>query len=352
MVAESSGADRPHDELVTLEDLRAAAAVLRGVAVRTPLLASGALSELAGVPTYVKPEMLQRGGAFKFRGAYTFLASLSEAARAKGVITASSGNHGQAVALAAKLFGVKATIVMPTTVPRAKRDGAVRLGARCLYEGVTTAERMAKAIEIQQAEGLTLVPPFDDLTIIAGQGTLGLEICEDLPAVATVLVPIGGGGLSSGVAAAVKALVPTARVIGVEPEGSPKYTKARAAGEPVTIPANPAGLADGLLATRIGTRNFAHLRALLDDVVTVPDTLLPAAMRLVLDRLKLNAEPSGAITVAALVNGLVKAEGPTVCILSGGNIEFDGIAGLLGASAGAMAPAASSAAESITQMAS
>ena len=318
------------DSLVTLADLRAAAAVLRGVAVRTPLLASGDLSAKSGVPTYLKPEMLQRGGAFKFRGAYTYLAGLSEEARARGVITASSGNHGQAVALAARLFGVHATIVMPTTVPRAKRDGAVRLGARCVYEGITTIERMAKATEIQQAEGLTMVPPFDDDTIIAGQGTLGLEIVEDLPEVGTVLVPIGGGGLSSGVATAVKLLVPTARVIGVEPEGSPKYSRAREMGEPTTIPANASGLADGLLATRIGTRNFAHLAAYLDDVVTVPDSLLPPAMRFILDRMKLVSEPSGAITVAALTNGLVKAVGPTVCILSGGNIEYDGLLTVLG----------------------
>jgi len=318
------------DSLVTLADLRAAAAVLRGVAVRTPLLASGALSEVSGVPTYVKPEMLQRGGAFKFRGAYTFLAGLSAEARDKGVITASSGNHGQAVALAAKLFGVSATIVMPTNVPRAKKDGAIRLGARCVYEGFTTAERMAKAEEIARDEGLTMVPPFDHATIIAGQGTLGLEIAEDLPEVGTVLVPIGGGGLSSGVAAAIKLMVPAARVIGVEPEGSAKYTRAREAGEPVVIPANPGGLADGLLATRIGTLNFAHLAKYLDDVVTVPDALLPPAMRLILDRLKLVAEPSGAITVAALMNGLVEPTGSTVCILSGGNIEYDGLRQVLG----------------------
>jgi threonine dehydratase len=214
--------------LVTLEDLRAAQAILRGVAVRTPLLAAEAVSDVAGVPVFVKPEMLQRGGAFKFRGAYTYVAKLSPEARARGVITASSGNHGQAVALAAKLFGVPATIVMPTTVPRAKKDGAVRLGARCFYEGITTLERMAKAEEIQKAEGLTMVPPFDDPTIIAGQGTLGVEIAEDLPDVGTVLVPIGGGGLSSGVATAIKLLAPKARVIGVEPEGSPKYSRAKA----------------------------------------------------------------------------------------------------------------------------
>lgn len=316
--------------LVTLDDLRAAQRILKGVAVRTPLLGFDALTDRLGVPVYVKPEMLQRGGAFKFRGAYTYLAKLSPEARAKGVITASSGNHGQAVALAAKLFGVRATIVMPTTVPRAKKDGAVRLGARCFYEGVTTAERMAKASEIQQAEGLTMVPPFDDETIIAGQGTLGVEIAEDLPEVHTVLVSIGGGGLSSGVASAVKLLAPKARVIGVEPAGSPKYSKARAAKEPVTIPANPNGLADGLLAVRIGTRNFAHLEQYLDDVITVEDGGLPCAMQLLLDRMKLVAEPSGAITVAALLEGKVQVSGPTVCVLSGGNIEWDGLRALIG----------------------
>lgn len=320
------------DTFVSLDDLRAAAAGLKGIAVRTPLLGSDALSEITGVPTFVKPEMLQRGGAFKFRGAYTYLSRLSPEDRARGVITASSGNHGQAVALAAKLFGVRATIVMPTTVPRAKKDGAVRLGARCIYQGITTAERMEKAKEIQEAEGLVLVPPYDDPTIIAGQGTCGLEIAEDLPEVGTVLVPIGGGGLSAGVSRALKLLAPQVRVIGVEPEGSPKYSRARAAGAPVNIPANPDGLADGLLAVRIGTRNFEHLQAHLDDVVTIPDGLLPCAMQFALDRMKLVAEPSGAITLAALLDGRVKPVGPTVAILSGGNMEYDGIRALLGAS--------------------
>lgn len=319
------------DSLVSLDDLRAAADTLRGVAVRTPLLRADDLSERLGVPAFVKPEGLQRGGAFKFRGGYNYVANLPAEARNKGVITASSGNHGQAVALAAKLFGVPATIVMPTTVPRAKRVGAERLGARCLYEGITTAERIAKARELQAAEDLTFVPPFDDSTIIAGQGTCGLEIAEDLPDVGTVLVPIGGGGLSAGVARAIKLLAPKARVIGVEPEGSPKYSKAREAGEPVTIAANPDGLADGLLAVRIGTRNFHHLQACLDDVVTVRDGLLPCAMQYAMDRLKLVTEPSGAITLAALLDGIVKPVGPTVAVLSGANIEYDGIRALLGA---------------------
>src|SRR5690606_15426117 len=154
-----------------LDAIRTAAELLRPVAVRTPLLPDDVLSERLGAPVLVKPEMLQRGGAFKFRGAYAFLAQLSPEARNRAVITASSGNHGQGVALAAKLFGTRATIVMPTTVPRAKRDGAERLGARCFYHGITTAERLERALEMQKAEGLTFVPPFDDETIIAGQGT-------------------------------------------------------------------------------------------------------------------------------------------------------------------------------------
>ncbi|MEN9790973.1 MAG: hypothetical protein RLZZ63_631 [Gemmatimonadota bacterium] len=318
------------EPLVSLDEIRAAAALLRGIAVRTPLLPCDPLTEQLGAPVLLKPEMLQRGGAFKFRGAYTFLARLSPEARARGVITASSGNHGQAVALAAKLFGVAATIVMPTTVPRAKRDGAVRLGARCFYAGVSTAERMTRALEIAEAEGLTMVPPYDDPTIIAGQGTLGLEIGEDCPQVGTVLVPVGGGGLSSGVATAIKALAPQARVIGVEPEGSPKYSRAVAAGEPVTIAANPEGLADGLLAVRIGTRNFQHLQTHMDEVVTVPDALLPCAVQFLLDRMKIVTEPSGAITVAALLDRRVAVTGPTVCVLSGGNVEWDGLSALIG----------------------
>ncbi|MBX3134181.1 MAG: threonine/serine dehydratase [Gemmatimonadaceae bacterium] len=317
-------------QLVLLEDIRRAAEILRPVAVRTPLLPDDALGARLGAPIYYKPEMLQRGGAFKFRGAYTYLASMSPEDRNRGVITASSGNHGQGVALAAKLFGVKATIVMPTTVPRAKRDGAERLGARCLYHGITTAERIALAHELQQKEQLSFVPPFDDDTIIAGQGSCGLEIAEDLPDVGTVLVPIGGGGLSAGVATAIKALAPRARVIGVEPAGSPKFSKARAAGEPVTIPANPEGLADGLLAVRIGTRNFHHLQAHLDDVVTVRDERLAPAMQYAMERLKLVCEPSGAITLAALLDGIVTPRGKTVAVLSGGNIEYDGVRVLLG----------------------
>ena len=315
--------------LVALDALRAAAATIAPVAVRTPLLSSDALDAAVGVRTWVKPEMLQRGGAFKFRGAFVYLSGLDARTRARGVIAPSSGNHAQAVALAAKLYGIPATVVMPTTVTVAKRSGAERLGARVELAGTTTADRMKRGVEIAAREGSTLVPPYDDPTIIAGQGTVGLEIAEDLPDVQTVLVPVGGGGLSAGVATAVKLLAPGSRVIGVEPTGAPKLTRAREAGAPVRIPPT-SGLADGLLAVEIGTLPFAHHQAYLDDVVTVDDSALRRAMRFLLDRMKIVAEPSGAITVAALLEGVVRPDGPTVAVLSGGNIEWAGLVALLG----------------------
>lgn len=317
-----------HPPLVSLSDVRDAASRLRGVAVRTPLLRAEELNG-DGSTVWIKPEMLQRGGAFKFRGAYNFLSLLDPADRARGVIAPSSGNHAQAVALAARLFGTPATVVMPTTVTSAKRDGAERFGARIVLAGTTTQDRMERALEIVSAEGGTLVPPYDDNTIIAGQATAGLEIAEDLPDVATVLVPVGGGGLSAGVSAAIKALAPRARVIGVEPASAPKLSRARAAGAPVRL-TSTSGLADGLLAVEIGALTFAHHREFLDDVVLVDDSLLVDSMRWLLDRLKIVAEPSGAITVAALRAGLVKAHGPTVAVISGGNIEWSGLQALFG----------------------
>jgi len=313
--------------LVTIDAIRDAARLLEGIAIHTPLLPVE-LPGNAGARVWVKPEMLQRGGAFKLRGAYNFIARLSPEVRARGVVAPSSGNHAQAVALAAKLFGVSATVVMPTTVSPAKRSGAERLGARVELAGTTTFDRWNRAVEIVAAEGGTMVPPYDDATIIAGQGTTGLEIAESLPSVMTVLVPVGGGGLSAGVATAIKALVPGARVIGVEPSGAPKLSKAREAGKPVAVKGS-GGMADGLLAIQIGDVTFAHHQAYLDDVVTVDDRALAPAMRLLLDRLKLVCEPSGAITLAALMSGVVKPQGDTVAVLSGGNIEWDGLKAVL-----------------------
>ena len=318
--------------LVTLDDLQSAARTLAGVAVRTPLLPAEAIPGQAGRAVWVKPEMLQRGGAFKFRGAYTYVGRLEPSERERGVIAPSSGNHAQAVALAAKLFGVPATVVMPTTVTAAKRLGAERLGARVVLAGTTTADRMARAEEIARAEGQTLVPPYDDPVIIAGQGTVGLEIADDLPAVRTVVVPVGGGGLSAGVAAAIKLRVPGARVVGVEPAGAPKLTRARREGRPVRLEQSRS-IADGLLAVEIGRVTFAHHQQFLDEVVTVADDTIAPAMRWLLDRAKLVAEPSGAITLAALMTGLVRAAGPTVVVLSGGNVEWAGLQQSLGPAA-------------------
>jgi threonine dehydratase len=316
-------------QLVTLRDLEAAAGVLAPVAVRTPLLPADVLSDSVGTPVWIKPEMLQRGGAFKFRGAYNFIANMDPEVRKRGVIAPSSGNHAQAVALAAKLFGIPATVVMPTTVTPAKRGGAERLGARVVLAGTTTFDRLQKAEELVEREGSTLVPPYDHNLIIAGQGTVGLEIAADAPHIENVLVPVGGGGFSAGVAAAIKQKLPKARVIGVEPTTSPKLSEARAAGKPVRIAAS-GGLADGLLAVEIGHVTFAHHQKYLDDVVLVDDDALRGAMRLLLDRLKLVVEPSGAITVAALLERKFVPRGPTVAVLSGGNVEWDGLCGLLG----------------------
>jgi len=317
-----------NESLVTLADLEAAAAGLEGIAVRTPLLAVDALIDRVPAGVWVKPEMLQRTGAFKFRGAYNFMRQMTAADRARGVIAPSSGNHGQAVAYVARMYGVACTVVMPTTVTAAKRAGAERYGATVVLAGITTIERIAKADQLAAASGATVVPPYDDLRIIAGQGTLGLEIAADLPDVGTVIVPVGGGGLSSGVAAAVKLRHPNVRVICVEPAGARKLSAARAAGGPVTLPSS-SGLPDGLLGVRIGTRNYAHLDRYCDEVVQVDDGAIRCAMRFLLDRMKLVAEPSGAITLAALTDGLVQPTGPTVVVLSGGNVEWAGLLPLI-----------------------
>ena len=314
--------------LVTIDDIRAAARVLEPVAVKTPLLPDEVLGERLGIELWHKAEMLQRGGSFKFRGAYNYLSGLDPAVRARGVVAPSSGNHGQGVAMAARIYGIPATVVMPTNVTPAKRAGAERLGARIVLAGTTTQERAAKAREISDSEGMTLVHPYDDPAIIAGQGTVGLEVCSVIPDVDTVLVPVGGGGLSAGVSTAVKLLAPHAQVIGVEPTSAPKLSRARESGHPVKLD-KTVGLADGLLATEIGALPFMHHQLYIDEVVLVDDSALPAAMRHLIDRMKLVVEPSGAITVAALMTGVVKARGKTVTVLSGGNIEWEGLQKIL-----------------------
>jgi threonine dehydratase len=310
--------------LVDLDDVRAAAAALRGVAVRTPLLRDEVLSDRSGHAVWLKPEVLQRSGTFKFRGAYTFLSRLDPATRARGVIAPSSGNHAQGVAMAAKVFGVPATVVMPETATEAKRGGAERLGARVILHGTTSHERTELAHSIAARDGLTIVHPYDHNAVIAGQGTVGTEIHEDLPDVDSVLVQVGGGGLLAGIAVAIKALSPSTRVIGIEPERTPKLSRAREAGKPVRLE-HQQGLADGLLVAEIGDIPFQHHQAYVDEVVTVGDPDIVLAMRHLLDRGKLVVEPSGAITVAALMTGAVRPRGPTVAVLSGGNIEWSAL---------------------------
>jgi threonine dehydratase len=310
------GAAPVSTSLVSLGDVRAAATRIAGVARRTPLVHVGGIhGELAFT---VKCENMQPTGAFKIRGAYNMLAQLSPEGRAAGVITYSSGNHGQAVALAAQLLGVTAVVVMPETASRVKVRGAERLGAEVLFAGTTVLDRKSRAESEAAARGLTMVPPFDHPWIIAGQGTCGLEIVEQRPSVTAVYVPIGGGGLISGVAAAVRALRPNVRIVGVEPAGAAKMTASRAAGHPVTLP-KTASIADGLLSIRPGDLTFAHVQALVDDVLTVDDGAIAAAVKWLFDNASVVAEPSGAASVAAVLRDRL-ADEDVVAVISGGNV--------------------------------
>ena len=316
-------------DLVQLEDIRAAAERVHGVVVRTPLLGAESLSEEVGAEVQVKCESLQRAGSFKIRGAYNYVSQLEPEELSRGVITYSSGNHAQAVALAARAAGVRAVVVMPTTAPRIKRQGAERLGAEIVLEGTTSIERKARAEQIAGAEGLHVVPPFDHARIIAGQGTVGLEIYEDWPDADTFFVPIGGGGLASGTATALRALRPDARIYGVEPVGAASMRAAFDAGEPVTLDRIDT-IADGLAPVRTGDITFAHARAYLDDVLTVEDDDILSAASLLLLSSKLVVEYSGAATVAAVrTRGDLVAGRRVVAVLSGGNLDPSAVPALL-----------------------
>ncbi len=322
--------------MVSLDDIRAAAARIRPVARVTPLLQveDDGSGEGPGGLLGLKCENLQRSGAFKIRGAVNMLLQLAPADRNRGVITYSSGNHGIALSLAARLAGSPAVVVMPTTAPAVKVNAARELGAEVIFEGTTSIERKTRTEAEAAARGLTIVPPFEHPWIIAGQGTIALEILEQAPTVAAVYVPMSGGGLISGIAVALKALAPSVRVIGVEPAGSPRMTRSLAAGHPVTVPAS-SGIADGLLAVRPGDLTFAHIRAHVDEVVTVTDGDIAGAVAWIFERARLVAEPSGAASVAALLgraqttwsrDGSAPARpaiGPAVAVISGGNVEAD-----------------------------
>jgi threonine dehydratase len=306
--------------LVTLAELRAAQERLRGVALHTPLV------EVPGesAPLWVKAESLQPIGSFKLRGAFNKIAQLSATERARGVITYSSGNHAQGVAYAARAVGAKAVIVMPSNAPQVKVRATRALGAEIVTVGPSSTERKQKALELAEQFGYIVIPPFDDRDIIAGQGSCGLEIIDDRPEVDLILAPVGGGGLLSGIAAAVKLTRPSVRVIGVEPELVSDAAQSLKAGHIVSITSEQSELtaADGLRTLSVGALNFAHIQAYVDDIVTVTEGEIREAMRRILFA-RLVAEPSGAVATAAALfhREQLPPAGQTVAIISGGNVE-------------------------------
>jgi threonine dehydratase len=308
---------------VSIDTIRDAATLLAGVIVRTPLREAPRLSQQLGLPVLLKCENLQPVGAFKIRGAYTAIARLAPEVRARGVITYSSGNHGLAVTYAADLLGIRAVIVMPETAPRVKVDGVKKKGGQVVLAGTTSAHRKAKAEELVARDGLVMIPPFEHTDVIAGQGTCGLEILEQCPAVETILVPVGGGGLLAGIAAAVAAIKPSVRVVGVEPVGAAKLTAALKSGHPVTLESTES-LADGLKPLAIGDIPWLQFNGFVRESALVTDDDLARAVRYLHEDVKLHTEPSGAATTAALLSGRINhLAGPVVAIVSGGNVDPD-----------------------------
>ncbi|MGN6867138.1 MAG: pyridoxal-phosphate dependent enzyme [Solirubrobacteraceae bacterium] len=316
--------------MIGIDDVRRAGARIEGVAHRTPTITSRSLDRAVGARVYLKAEPLQRTGSFKFRGAFNKIAGLSAEERERGVVAFSSGNHAQAVALAARLLETSATIVMPADAPELKLAATREYGAEVVTYDRYREDREEIGRGIARERGLTLVRPFDDLDVIAGQGTSALELIDDAPGLDLLLAPVSGGGLIAGCATAVKALCPDARVIGVEPEAGDDYARSLAAGERVSI-AIPETIADSLRLTAPGELTFAINQSLLDGVVTVSDVELVAAMRFAFERLKLVLEPGGAAGLAALLANRVKLSGDARVgvILSGGNVDPATFSGLL-----------------------
>ena len=306
--------------LVSGADVEAAAALLADVVRRTPLEHSRALAERVGGPVWLKGENLQRTGSFKIRGAYTRIARLTAAERARGVVAASAGNHAQGVALAAQLLGVRATVFMPVSAPLPKVSATRGYGATVELTGATLTEALAAAVAHAAATDAVFVHPFDHPDVIAGQGTVGLEVLEQCPAVATVVVPAGGGGLVSGTAAAVRAVRPDVRLVAVQAEGAAAFPGSLAAGRPVPL-ASTTTMADGIAVGAPGELTLAHVRELVDDVVTVSEEDLSRALLFCLERAKLVVEPAGVAAVAALLADPSAFRPPVVAVVSGGNVD-------------------------------
>jgi len=317
--------------VIELADVHAAARRLDGVANRTPVVRSRTLDGLVGAEVHVKAECFQRGGAFKFRGAYNKIASLPEAARRNGVVAYSSGNHAQAVAIAARLLGTTATILMPEDAPPAKVDATRGYGAEIVRYDRWTERREEIGARLAAERGLELVRPYDDPLVMAGQGTTALELLEEAPELDVIVVPVGGGGLIAGCSTAAKALRPAISVVGVEPVAGDDTRRSLAAGKRVRIDV-PRTIADGLQSDEPGELTFEVNRRLVDEVVTVTDAEILDAMAFLFDRMKIVTEPSGAVGVAALIAGRVDTGGgPVGVVVSGGNVGVARFAELLAA---------------------
>jgi threonine dehydratase len=313
----------------TAADFRAAHELVREHAYWTPLMTSRSLSDAAGCRAYVKAESLQRTGSYKIRGPLNKLPKLTDEERQAGVVCSSAGNHAQGVALAAQLHGVRAVVVMAENATLSKVAATRGYGAEVVQHGSIWDEANEKALELVREEGLTYVHPFDDLDLITGQGTLGLEIHDDLPDVDVVVVPIGGGGLISGVSMALKALKPSVRVIGVESAGAPAMQRSVEAGRRVVLDEVTCRI-DGLVVKQVGERTFEIVSRFVDDIVTVPDEQIYEALLWTLSRTKIVIEGAAAAPVAALLHGLIPVtpEDKVVCVLSGGNVNLDQLRGL------------------------
>jgi threonine dehydratase len=316
-----NGAPHPLD-LLAAADIEAARELLTGVVKMTPLIPSRPLTEITGTPVWLKCENQQRAGSYKVRGAYTRIARLSDAERARGVVAASAGNHAQGVALAAELLGARATVFMPEGAPLPKVTATRGYGAAIEYAGTSVDDSLEAAREFADRTGAVMIHPFDHPDVIAGQGTVGLEILEQCPDATTIVTAVGGGGLISGVAVAAKTLRPDIRVVGVQASGAAAYPPSLAAGSPQRLERGVT-IADGINVLRPGELTFAHVSKLVDEVVTVSDEDLSAALLVLLERHKSVVEPAGAAGVAALMTGAYAPldDGPAVAILSGGNID-------------------------------
>jgi threonine dehydratase len=305
---------------VSLDDVRAAREVIRDVAIETPMEQSRWLSALVGGPVWLKCENLQRTGSFKIRGGYVRISRLSPEERARGVVAASAGNHAQGVALAAQLLGIRSTVFMPEGAPIPKERATRGYGADVVFEGKYLEDSLVAARRFADETGAVLIHPFDHVDIVAGQGTLGLEVLEQVPDAATVLVPCGGGGLLGGVALVIKALRPDVRVIGVQAAGAAAYPESLAQGHPVPL-ASMKTMADGIAVGLPGPVPFAEVQDHVDEIRTVSEELLSRAVLAVAERAKMVVEPAGAAAVAALLDTPHDFAGPVVAVLSGGNID-------------------------------